>query len=375
MIRGVTARDSGRNTRVDFTHHLKPQTNTKASPMKAAIIHEFGPPEVFKYEDVADPAPKPNHAVIKVLACGINRYDLFLRMGGVQAETSLPHVMGADVVGEIIQIDGDDSGHKVGDRVIVAPGFPIDPADWNHKPENFAPSYTVTGTTLWGGYAQCMSVPTRFLLADKTNLPADECATLPLVLVTAMHSVKTLGEVKPGQHVLIQAGASGSGSMCIQVAKTLGAKVATTVGDDSKFEVATQCGADLVINHRKENFREKVLEWTDGKGVDMVIDNVGGGILKDNLTSMRRGGILVNFGLVGGIKDEINFAMMIFNQYQFRGSMMGSMDELREGLDLVQAGKIKPVLDRTFPLSDAAQAHQYIEERKVKGNVVLQPWP
>ena len=375
MIRGVTARDSGRNTRVDFTHHLKPQTNTKASPMKAAIIHEFGPPEVFKYEDVADPAPKPNHAVIKVLACGINRYDLFLRMGGVQAETSLPHVMGADVVGEIIQIDGDDSGHKVGDRVIVAPGFPIDPSDWNHKPENFAPSYTVTGTTLWGGYAQCMSVPTRFLLADKTNLPADECATLPLVLVTAMHSVKTLGEVKPGQHVLIQAGASGSGSMCIQVAKTLGAKVATTVGDDSKFEVATQCGADLVINHRKENFREKVLEWTDGKGVDMVIDNVGGGILKDNLTSMRRGGILVNFGLVGGIKDEINFAMMIFNQYQFRGSMMGSMDELREGLDLVQAGKIKPVLDRTFPLSDAAQAHQYIEERKVKGNVVLQPWP
>ncbi|HNO80523.1 MAG TPA: zinc-binding dehydrogenase [Phycisphaerae bacterium] len=375
MIQGVTARDSGRNTRVDFTHHLKPQTNTKAPPMKAAIIHEFGPPEVFKYEDVADPAPKPDHAVIKVLACGINRYDLFLRMGGVQAETSLPHVMGADVVGEIIQIDGADSNHKVGDRVIIAPGFPIDPADWNHKPENFAPSYTVTGTTLWGGYAQCMSVPTRFLLADKTNLSADECATLPLVLVTAMHSVKTLGEVKPGQHVLIQAGASGSGSMCIQVAKTLGAKVATTVGDDSKFEVATQCGADLVINHRKENFREKVLEWTDGKGVDMVIDNVGGGILKDNLTSMRRGGILVNFGLVGGIKDEINFAMMIFNQYQFRGSMMGSMDELREGLELVQAGKIKPVLDRTFPLSDAAQAHQYIEERKVKGNVVLQPWP
>lgn len=343
--------------------------------MKAAIIHEFGPPEVLKHEDVADPTPKPNHAIIKVLACGINRYDLFLRMGGVQAQTSLPHVMGADVVGEIIQIDGDGSGHKVGDRVIVAPGFPIDPADWNHKPENLAPSYTVTGTTLWGGYAQCMSVPTRFLLADKTNLPADECATLPLVLVTAMHSVKTLGEVTPGQHVLIQAGASGSGSMCIQVAKTLGAKVATTVGDESKFEVATQCGADLVINRHKENFREKVLAWTDGKGVDMVIDNVGGGILKDNLTSMRRGGILVNFGLVGGVKDEINFALMIFNQYQFRGSMMGSMDELCEGLELVRAGKIKPVLDRTFPLSEAAQAHQYIEERKVKGNVVLQPWP
>ncbi len=342
--------------------------------MKAAIIHEFGGPEVFKYEDAPDPQPQPNHAIIKVLACGINRYDLFLRMGGVQQQTSLPHVMGADVVGKIIQIDDNNSPHKVGDRVIVAPGFPIDPADWNHEPENLAPSYTVTGTTLWGGYAQSMSVPTRFLLADKTNLPAEQCATLPLVLVTAVHAVKTLGEVKPNHHVLIQAGASGSGSMCIQMAKTLGAEVATTVGDDSKFQVAKNCGADLIINHRKENFRERVLEWTEGKGVNVVIDNVGGGIFKDNLTSMRRGGIMVNFGLVGGVKDEINFAQMIFNQYQFRASMMGSMNELREGLALVEAGKIKPVLDRTFPLSEAAQAHQHIEDRKVIGNVVLLPW-
>ncbi len=342
--------------------------------MKAAIIHEFGGPEVLKFEDAPDPLPKPNHAIIKVLACGINRYDLFLRMGGVQKQTSLPHVMGADVVGEIMQIDDSDSPFKIGDRVIVAPGFPIDPSEWNHQPENFAPSYTVTGTTLWGGYAQCMCVPTCFLITDKTNLLAEQCATLPLVLVTAVHAVKTLGEVKPNQHVLIQAGASGSGSMCIQMAKALGAKVATTVGDDSKIEVATNCGADLVINHRKENFREKVLEWSEGKGVDVVIDNVGGGILNDNLMSMRPGGILVNFGLVGGVKDEINFAMMIFNQYQFRGSMMGSMNELREGFALVEAGKIKPVLDRTFPLREASKAHQYIEDRKVKGNVVLLPW-
>lgn len=342
--------------------------------MKAAIIHEFGGPDVLKFEDAPDPQPQPNHAIIKVLACGINRYDLFLRMGGVQKQTSLPHVMGADVVGEIIQIDASEKNHKIGDRVIVAPGFPIDPAEWNVEPENFAPSYIVTGTTLRGGYAQCMSVPTCFLLADKTNLPAEQCATLPLVLVTAVHAVKTLGEVQPGQHVLIQAGASGSGSMCIQMAKTLGAKVATTVGDDSKIDVATGCGAELVINHRKENFREKVLEWTDGAGVDVVIDNVGGGIFRDNLASMRRGGIMVNFGLVGGVKDEINFAMMIFNQYQFRGSMMGSMKELREGLSLVESGRIKPVLDRTFPLSQAAEAHQYIEDRKVKGKVVLLPW-
>ncbi|NOX59711.1 MAG: zinc-binding dehydrogenase [Planctomycetes bacterium] len=342
--------------------------------MKAAVIHEFGNEDVLRFEEVADPNPQENHAIVKVLACGINRYDLFLRMGGIQKNTPLPHVMGADVVGEVVQIEGDNQKISIGDRVIVAPGFPINPAEWSHKPENFAPSYTVTGTSLWGGYAQYISVPTCFLLPDRTGLSAEECATIPLVLVTSVHAVKTLGETEPGHHVLIQAGASGSGSMCIQMAKALGAKVATTVGDDAKFDVAKRCGADLVINHRKEDFSQRIREWTGGTGVDLVIDNVGGGILEKNLASLRTGGILVNFGLVGGVKDELNFAALIFNQYQIRGSMMGSMDELREGLRMVESGRIKPVLDRTFPLANAANAHRHIQDRKVKGNVVLLPW-
>lgn len=342
--------------------------------MKAVLIHEFGGPEVLKFGDAPDPSPQPHHAIVKVLACGLNRYDLFLRMGGIKKHTPLPHVMGADIAGEVVSIEGDSHGLSPGDRVIVAPGFPIDPSEWDHDPINLAPSYTVTGTSQWGGYAQFTRVPTRFLIPDRTGLPPEQLAATPLVTVTAVHAVKTLGEVNAGDRVLIQAGASGSGSMCIQMARHLGAKIATTVGDAGKFDLCRACGAELIINRRTESFRENVLKWTDGAGVDVVIDNVGGGVFADNLALLKPGGILVNFGLVGGVKDEINFAGLIFKQHQIRGSMMGTMQELRDGIKLIEQRALKPVLDRTFPLADAAKAHEYIESNQVRGNVVLLPW-
>jgi len=344
------------------------------SAMKAALIRRFGGYEVFEYTDVPEPQVEPDHAIVKVLGCGINRYDLFLRMGGIKKDTPLPHVMGADIAGEVVQIEGDAHGLTTGQRVIVAPGFPIDPAEWDFEPENLAESFTVTGTSLWGGYAQYVKVPTRFLLPDHTGLPPEQAASLPLVLVTAVHAVQTLGEIQTGQRVLVQAGASGSGSMCIQLAAHLGARVATTVGDDAKIDFARGCGAELVINHRKESFAERVRAWTGGDGVDVVIDNVGGGIFADNLTCLRRGGFFVNFGLVGGVKDTLNFAALIFNQHQIRGSMMGSLAELRRGLLLVEAGDLRPCLDRSFPLAEAAGAHAYIDSRQVQGKVVLLPW-
>ncbi len=342
--------------------------------MHAIVIHEFGGYDVLQYEEVPDPTPEPEHAIVRVLACGINRYDLFLRMGGVKKHTPLPHVMGADIAGEVVSIEGDPYGLAVGDRVIVAPGFPVDPNDWEFKPENLAPSYTVTGTSRWGGYAEYASVPTRFLVPDRSGLAPEEAAAVPLVLVTAVHAVETLGEVGYGQKVLVQAGASGSGSMCIQMAHHLGAQVATTVGDDAKIEFARGCGAELVINHRREDFAEQVRAWTGGAGVDVVIDNVGGGIFAGNLAALKPGGIFVNFGLVGGVKDTLNFAALIFQQHQIRGSMMGSQAELLRGWGLVESGDLAPKLDRTFPLAQAGAAHAYIDSRSVQGKVVLLPW-
>lgn len=341
--------------------------------MKAAVIHEFGGPEVFRYEDLPEPTPGPGELVVKVAACGINRYDLYLRMGAVVTDLSFPHVLGADVAGTVAGIGRDVTGWKEGDRAVLAPGYPLDPIDWDIEPENRAPSFEVTGTHTWGGNAEYIRMPARFVLRDETDLPPEQVAAMPLVLMTAVHAVETLGEVGPGSRVLVQAGASGSGHACIQMAKALGALVATTVGSDEKIETASSAGAELVVNYNRKSFADAVLDWTDGVGVDTVIDNVGASVFKDNLRALRLGGIFVNFGLVGGMKGTINFRDLFFRQHQLRGSLMGSMDELRRGLRLLASGEIKAAIDRTYPLSAAAEAHRYIDSRAVRGKVVLIP--
>lgn len=341
--------------------------------MKAAVIHQFGPPEVFCYEDVKQPMPGTGELLIKVAGCGINRYDLYLRMGAVFTDIAFPHVLGADVAGSVAAIGTGVSGWREGERAIVAPGYPVDPDDADVRPENRAPSFEVTGTHTWGGNAEYIRAPARYVLKDETGLPPEQVAAMPLVLMTAVHAVETLGEVRSGSRVLIQAGASGSGNACIQVAKALGAKVATTVGSPAKVETARAAGADLVINYNERNFADEILDWTDGVGVDVVIDNVGASVFEDNLKALRVAGIFVNFGLVGGMKATLNIRELFFRQHQLRGSFMGSMDELKRGLKLLTDGKVRPVVDRTYPLKDAAEAHRYIDSRAVRGKVVLIP--
>ena len=341
--------------------------------MKAAVIHRFGPPEVFQYEDVPQPQPGPGEVVVKVAACGINRYDLYLRMGTVFTDLSFPHILGADVAGTIAAIGAGVTGWHEGDRTILAPGYPIDPGDWDIRPENMAPSFEVAGTHSWGGNAEYVRIPARFALRDETKLAPKQVAAMPLVLATAVHAVETLGEVHVGKKVLVSAGASGSGNVCIQVAKILGAQVATTIGSAAKLETAESAGADLVINYNQRNFADAILDWTDGVGVDVVIDNVGASVFDDNLRALRMGGVFVNFGLVGGMKATLNMKQLFFRQHQLRGSFMGSMDELKRGLRWLAEGKIKPIVDRTYPLQNAAEAHRYIDSRAVKGKVVLVP--
>lgn len=341
--------------------------------MKASLIRSFGGPEVFEYADVAVPEPGRGELLIKVGACGINRYDLYLRMGAVFTDMDLPHVMGADVSGTVAAIGPDVSGWVEGDRVIAAPGYPSDPGDWDVVPENRAPSFEVTGTHSWGGNAEYLRMPARFVLKDETGFPVEAVAAMPLVVMTSVHAVETLGEVKPGASVLVQAGASGSGHCCVQMAKALGARVVATVGSDAKVDVVTEAGADLVINYKKQNFADAVLDWTNGVGVDVVIDNVGASVLADNLRALRLGGIFVNFGLVGGMEAKLNIRDLFFRQHQLRGSFMGSLDELRRGWKLFAAGQLKAHVDRTYPLKDVGEAHRYIESRAVQGKVVLVP--
>ncbi|MFB3058984.1 MAG: zinc-binding alcohol dehydrogenase family protein, partial [Gammaproteobacteria bacterium] len=216
--------------------------------MKAAVINQFGDTDVLKFEDIAVPSPKPGHILIKVLAAGTNRLEHYLREGSVVPEFPFPHILGADAAGEVAELGQGVEGFDIGERVIPMPGFPTDEKDYDIYPASLAPSFTLPGLGIWGTYAQYIEVPARYTLKDDTGLSAEEVATLPMALATAVRAVKEIGNVKAGDKVLVQAGASGSGSMQVQVAKALGAEVVTTVRDDAKGEFAKSIGADLVIN-------------------------------------------------------------------------------------------------------------------------------
>ena len=342
--------------------------------MKAATIREFGDVEVLKYEDIETPKPKAGHILIKVLAAGINRFDHYIREGSVAPALPFPHILGADAAGEVAELGEGVTGFETGERVVIMPGFPTKEEDYGISPAGTAPSFTLPGLGIWGAYAQYIEIPARFVLKDDTGLAPEEVATLPMVLATAVRAVKVVGEVKAGDKVLVHAGASGSGSMQIQVAKALGAQVATTVRDDVKGEFAKSIGADLVINTRKEDFVKRVQEWTGGQGADVVIDNVGGDVLPKSIDATRPLGVIVAFGFTAGTEVTFDIRNFFFTQKQLRGSMAADLEDLKWGLEQVRTGKIKPALDRTIPLSQAAEAHRLISTNQVTGNLVLLPW-
>jgi NADPH:quinone reductase len=339
--------------------------------MKAAVFREFGAPDVLRYEDLPTPQASPGHVVIRVLAAGINRLDHYLREGSVTRELALPHVLGSDAVGEVVDIGAGVSGFSLGERVVPMPGYPLNDADAGFHPMSAAPSYAIAGIMSWGAYAEYMQVPARWLLKDDTGLSAEQLATLPMVVVTGVRAVKGVGGVKAGDTVLVHAGGSGTGSMNLQIAKALGARVATTVSSDAKAEIARQLGADLIIHSPREDFVATTRDWTDGRGVDVVIDNLGGDVLARSIDAARATGTVVAMGFVQGLELKLNIRSFFFSQRRLLGSLMGDVADMRFGLDLIRQGKVRAVLDQVIPLAEAARAHQLLADGKVLGNLVL----
>ncbi len=342
--------------------------------MKAAVIHEFGDVDVLKYEEIETAKPEPGHVLVKVLAAGVNRFDHYIREGSVVPELAFPHILGADAVGEVAELGEGVTGFEIGERVVPVGNYPQNEEDYEFTPLGAAPSVGVLGLHYPGTYAQYLEMPARWVLKDHSGLKPEELATLPMVMFTSVRAVKVVGKVGAGDKVLVTAGASGTGSMAIQVAKALGADVATTVRDDAKGEFTESLGADLVINTRKDDFVECVKEWTGGQGADVVIDNLGGAILPQSIDAAKTLGIVVALGFVAGTEVTFDIRNFFFGQKQLRGSMFGDVEDYSWGMEQVREGRIKPVLERTLPLSEAAEAHRLISTNQTTGNLVLLPW-
>jgi NADPH:quinone reductase-like Zn-dependent oxidoreductase len=340
--------------------------------MKAVLFHKHGGPEVLMYEDAPDPVIRPSEVLVRVKACALNHLDLWVRRGIPGVPFPIPHIPGSDISGEIAQIGADVTTVRVGQKVVLAPGVscgkcPTCVAGQDNRCRQF----TNLGYMIDGGYAEFVRAPEVNCMPYPENLSFEEAASMPLVFQTAWHMLLSRAELQPGEDVLVLGAGSGVGSAAIQIAKFFGARVVATAGSDEKLQKAKELGADHLINHKTQKIRDEVRRITNKRGVDVVFEHVGTATWDDSLASMAAGGRLVTCGATTGFDAKVDLRFLFSRQLSLLGSYMGTKIELQTVMKLVAAGKLKPVVDRIFPLVEAAAAHTYLESSSQFGKVVL----
>lgn len=332
-----------------------------------------GGPEVLTRETIELSDPGPREVRIRVRAVALNHLDLWVRGGLPRMRYEFPHRLGADVAGEVDAVGPGAINAKVGDRVVVNPGLSCGVCErCLSGQDTLCHSYRIMGESTQGGYARHIVVPDANLLPMPANLPFTDVAAVPLCFLTAWQMVVRRGDVRPGQTVLIQAAGSGVSSAAIQIAKMLGARVLTTTSTDEKAARARALGADEIINYTTHDFVAECKRLTNKRGVDVVIEHVGGEVFSKSILATTNGGRVVTCGATTGSTPTVDLRHIFFRQIQVLGSTMGSKGDLFGILRLVEQGKLRPVVDRVMPLWSAAEAHRLLEARKVFGKLVLE---
>lgn len=336
--------------------------------MQAVRFHEHGGPEVLRYEDAPDPEPRAGEVVVRVRACALNHLDLWNRRGVVRLPR--PHILGADVAGEIAT--STDKDLAPGRRVLLQPGLSCGRCEaCLVGRDNHCARYDVLGSQSDGGYAELVRVPVQNVVPIPDAIGFVEAAAFPLTFLTAWHMLVTLAKVRPGEDVLVVAAGSGVGQAAIQIAWLHGARVFATAGTDEKLARAREIGAYEAVNHHTQDVPAEIRKLTGKRGVDIVIEHVGEATWDGSLKCMARGARLVTCGATSGYKAQIDLRFLFSRQYSLMGSYMGTKAELLRAAQFFFSGQLKPVVDRTFPLAEAAAAQAYLERREQFGKVVL----
>ncbi len=341
--------------------------------MRAIRFHEHGGPEVLKYEDAPKPSIGANDVLVRVRACALNHLDLWVRRGIPGIQFPMPHIPGSDIAGEIAEIGSAVTTVKAGQKTVLAPGVSCGKcAACVAGLDNRCRQFTNLGYLIDGGCAEFVRAPEVNCLPFPENLSFEEASAVPLVFQTAWHMLVTRAELQPGEDVLVLGAGSGVGSAAIQIAKFFGARVIATAGTDAKLAKARELGADYLIHHKNQNIREEVRRLTGKRGVDVVFEHVGTATWDDSVASLAPCGRLVTCGATTGYDAKVDLRFLFSRQLSLLGSYMGTKRELQTVMKLVAAGRLKPVVDRIFPLTEAAAAHAYLEASAQFGKVVLQ---
>jgi NADPH:quinone reductase-like Zn-dependent oxidoreductase len=340
--------------------------------MKAIRFQEFGGPEVLKYEDVPDPVLRKDQVLIRVKACALNHLDLWCRKGlpGI----NLPHINGSDVSGDVVEVGEYITDLKAGQRVLLVPmTFDNVCPKCVAGQQNFCPQLSVLGYRHDGGNCELIAVPRVNILPIPDWLSYDQAASVPLVFLTAWHMLVGRAQIRPGQTVLVLGASSGVGTAAIQICKLFNCTVITTAGDQHKLEKAKQLGADYLIDHYEQSISDEVKKITGRQGVDIAFEHVGKATWTESLKSLKPGGTVVTCGATTGPEAGIDLRFVYSRQISMLGSFMGNMADFHEVMGHIFSGRLKPVVDKTFPLSEARAAHEYLQNSSMFGKVVLNP--
>ncbi len=330
--------------------------------MKAVNISSFGDSGVLETVEAPIPEAGAGEVLVNVKACGLNHLDLRVRRGEFP-QLELPLIPGSDIAGII-----DETGERVVIYPILSCGSCAFCAEGS---EHLCREIRILGVQRDGGYAESIVVPRRNAIPVTDSLDLTEWAATPIVFLTAWHALVTRANLRVGESILIHSVGSGLGTAAVQIASAGGARVIVTASTNEKLERAERLGAQDTINYRDVDFAEEIFKLTKGAGVDVVLDHVGGSTLEASISCLARGGRLLACGETGHPSATIALRPLFNRERTVMGSYLGTRKEFLDVLSLLGKKTLKPVVDASFPLDRAAEAHDYLEERHAFGKVVL----
>ncbi len=344
--------------------------------MKVCQLIAHGTPGRFELRDLPDPEPGVGEVVVRVRACGLNRLDLWLEEGALPMPVNLPRTPGGEMAGEVAALGAEVVGWQVGDRVAVQSNLFCGECEFCLKgEESICLNSQLMGVQRDGGFAEKVVVPVRGLVRLPEGVRFETAAALTLAGSTAMHMLTNRTQVRAGDWVLVIGGASGVGSAAVQIARQLGAHVITTASSEAKKAFASALGAEFVVDSTRESWPTEVRKITAKRGVDLVVEHVGGKVLEQVFTCLGRGGTVVTCGATAGRAPTLNLWPFFVKQQKLVGSYGRNRVDLAATLEWAAAGRLKPVIDRMFPLDKTADAFALLRDRSVLGKVLVTPNP
>lgn len=342
--------------------------------MKAIQLAATGKPGKFELRELPDPQPGPDDVVVQVVACGLNRLDLWLEEGGLPIQIPLPRTPGGEVAGRVAAVGSAVQGWKPGDAVSVQSNIFCGECQYcGRGEESQCLRAELLGVVRDGGFAEKVLVPQRALVRLPAGLEFETSAALSLAGSTAMHMLTDRAQVRAGDWVLVIGASSGVGSAAIQIAKLLGGRVISTGSTEAKRELARKLGADFAVDSTQSDWPAEVRKLTSRRGVDLVVEHVGGDVLPKCFECLARGGSVVTCGATAGRDISFNLWPFFVKQQRLIGSYGRNRADMQATLEWAAAGKLKPVIDSVFPLDQVPAAFAKLRSREVLGKVLVKP--